>query len=603
MASPNPGNPKRFDPRVNRGDRLSTGHHEPSIEGLKEGLTPESTVDLGWGRLIFGQTFPDHGSIRDVLLDEGAGQRDIAMYLRDPQVLVGSTPAELFIDPSLTYRLWMHRYRSRRDPVKGIVVRPMDRPGDAEEINRIYAACGMVTAEPDVMSANHRHNGVVYLLAVDTDRDEIVGTVTGIDHTEAFGDPESGSSLWCLAVDPQTARPGVGEALVRHLSERFKARGRAYMDLSVLHDNTGAIRLYEKLGFERVPVFLVKRKNPINEGLYTAMGEEGELNPYAKIIADEAHRRGIAVNVVDAESGLMKLTYGGRTIATRESLSDLTTAVAMTRCADKRLTRRLLEGAGLSVPAGRVVGRDAEDLTFLDAHGEVVVKPARGEQGNGITVGVRTPDHLMRAIDEAARVCPIVLMEELADGEDLRIIVIDGKVIAAAVRRPAMVVGDGRKSLDQLIGSQSRRRQAATGGESVIPLDDHTYDTIADQGFATHDIVPAGTTVQVRRTANLHTGGTIHDVTARLHPTLAEAAVTAAEVLDIPVVGIDLLVPDVERPEYVIIEANERPGLANHEPQPTAQAFLDLLFPRTRRTAGVPARLPRTDTPEEATDE
>ena len=161
MASPNPGNPKRFDPRVNRGDRLSTGHHEPSIEGLKEGLTPESTVDLGWGRLIFGQTFPDHGSIRDVLLDEGAGQRDIAMYLRDPQVLVGSTPAELFIDPSLTYRLWMHRYRSRRDPVKGIVVRPMDRPGDAEEINRIYAACGMVTAEPDVMSANHRHNGVV----------------------------------------------------------------------------------------------------------------------------------------------------------------------------------------------------------------------------------------------------------------------------------------------------------------------------------------------------------------------------------------------------------------------------------------------------------
>jgi D-alanine-D-alanine ligase-like ATP-grasp enzyme len=98
--------------------------------------------------------------------------------------------------------------------------------------------------------------------------------------------------------------------------------------------------------------------------------------------------------------------------------------------------------------------------------------------------------------------------------------------------------------------------------------------------------VPEGTVLQVRRTANLHTGGTIHDVTDRLHPALADAAVAAARVLDIPVVGVDLLVPDVEGPDHVIIEANERPGLANHEPQPTAEAFIDLLFPRTRRPAG-----------------
>ena len=86
----------------------------------------------------------------------------------------------------------------------------------------------------------------------------------------------------------------------------------------------------------------------------------------------------------------------------------------------------------------------------------------------------------------------------------------------------------------------------------------------------------------VRRTANLHTGGTIHDVTARLHPKLAEAAVRASRALEIPVVGLDFMVPAIDGEDYAIVEANERPGLANHEPQPTAERFIDLLFPQTR---------------------
>ncbi|MCC5870554.1 MAG: N-acetylglutaminylglutamine synthetase, partial [Gammaproteobacteria bacterium] len=80
---------------------------------------------------------------------------------------------------------------------------------------------------------------------------------------------------------------------------------------------------------------------------------------------------------------------------------------------------------------------------------------------------------------------------------------------------------------------------------------------------------------------NLHTGGTIHDVTDELGLKLVEAAVRAARALDIPVVGMDFMVPDPSGDEYWIIEANERPGLANHEPQPTAERFVDLLFPQS----------------------
>ena len=110
-----------------------------------------------------------------------------------------------------------------------------------------------------------------------------------------------------------------------------------------------------------------------------------------------------------------------------------------------------------------------------------------------------------------------------------------------------------------------------------------TAEVVAEAGYAMDDVPPHGERIPVRRTANLHTGGTIEDVTDRLHPEIAEAAVRAAEALGIPVTGIDFLVPAVDGPDYVFIEANERPGLANHEPQPVAERFVDLLFPETRR--------------------
>jgi GNAT-family acetyltransferase (TIGR03103 family) len=456
---------------------------------------------------------------------------------------------------------------------------------DAEALNRLLSVNGMITAPTDTLLANRRSEVFAYLVAEDEDTGEVVGTVTGVDHRHAFNDPEDGSSLWCLAISPQTSRPGVGRALVCELADRLQERGRAYIDLSVLHDNAPAIRLYEQLGFVRVPVFCVKRKNPINERLFSSQPAEGldDLNPYARIIADEALRRGITVEVVDAEGGFLKLSHGGRSIHTRESLSELTTAVAMSRCEDKRVTRRLLQRTGLRVPRGALATDSQADLDLLAELGEVVVKPARGEQGRGVTIGVRTPEELASAV-EHARDCgsPEVMLEERVDGQDLRVIVIAGEVVAAAVRRPATVVGTGRHTVEELVRTTSRRRAASTGGESAIPLDDVTSAPSPRRAMPSTTCCRKGSELEVRRTANLHTGGTIHDVTSDLHPQLASVAMRAAEVLDIPVVGIDLLVLDPTGGEYVVIEANERPGLANHEPQPTAERFIDLLFPGTR---------------------
>jgi len=544
-------------------------------------------LDLGWGRLILGQTFEDHENLLTVLAAEAPGRRDICMYVTEPQVLVSLAPFELFIDPSVTYRLYLSDDIPRAAADSALRIRPLRNQRDAEGVNRLYASCGMLTAPPPTMLRNGQSDTFHYLVAEEVSSDgraRIIGTVTGVDHGSAFRDPQRGSSLWCLAVDPQCARPGVGEALVLRLAERLMAAGAAHLDLSVLHDNSPAIHLYEKLGFVREPVFCVKRKNPINEPLFAHSPAEdlAQLNPYARIVADEAIRRGIHVEVLDPGWGELRLTHGGRKVVTRESLSELTTAVAMSRCDDKRVTRRLLARAGLTVPRGRCADGSTGDAEFLDELGAVVVKPARGEQGKGISIGVRDAEALLRAIDLAHRYSDDVLLEEQVTGQDLRVLAIDHQVVAAAVRRPAAVIGTGEHTIRALIEAQSRRRAAATGGESRIPLDDTTAEIVDEAGYRLDDVLPADRELVVRRTANLHTGGTIHDVTAILHPELAAAAELASEVLDIPVVGMDFLVPAVDGPGYHVIEANERPGLANHEPQPTAQRFIDLLFPATR---------------------
>ena len=544
-------------------------------------------LDCGWGRLLFSQTFESNEALVAELLKEAPSSRDIAFYVRDPHVLLSLGPQDIFLDPSHTFRLDLATYRPGGRRTRGITIRRLASEEDANGINRVYAACGMVQVRSDFFSSERDNRALTYFVAQDDATGEIIGTVTGIDHQRLFDDPERGASLWCLAVHPQARQPGIGERLLRKLAEHFHARGLAYVDLSVMHDNAAAIVLYEKLNFRRVPFFAVKRKNAINEKFFAMPHKSYELlNPYARLLVDEATRRGIHVEITDAEGGFFRLSHGGRSIHCRESLTDLTSGVAMSICDDKAVTRRMVEEAGVKVPAQISVDDDvAARADFLKTHGKLVVKPARGEQGRGISIGVSTPDQLDQAIAEARTLCDRVLLEACFEGQDLRLVIIDYKLVAAAIRRPPHVVGDGQSTIATLIEMQSRRRAAATGGESRIPVDQEAERCLADQGLSLDDVLEAGREIMVRRAANLHTGGSIHDVTEQVHPDLVEAAIAAARTIRIPVVGIDLMVKDPAQPDYVFIEANERPGLANHEPQPTAERFIDLLFPGAKRIA------------------
>ncbi len=546
-------------------------------------MSKQISLYCGWGRIIFAQTFDDPELIASEMVRERPGQRDIAAYVSNPHVVLSYAPQQLFLDPSDMLRLRLDHFEPEFSDA--IHIRRIERETEAEAINDLYLKRDMVPSDANFIWRQRHSEKVIFLVAVDPHSNRVVGTVTGVDHATVFSDPDNGSSLWCLAVDPTALLPGIGQALVCALARHFQEAGRSFMDLSVIHSNTQAKALYDKLGFKPVQVFAVKNKNAYNETLFIGPEVEEDLNPYARIIVDEARSRGIAVDVLDGKEGYFRLSLGAKSVVCRESLSELTSAIAMSRCQDKYVTHRWLNKAGLRTPSFQLAGSAEENQAFLEEHAQVVVKPTIGEQGKGITVGVDNASDLAAAIALATRFSERVLLESCHPGQDLRVVVINNRVVAAAIRKPAQIRGDGVHNARVLIEKQSRRRASATGGESRIPLDEETERRLAASGYGLDSVIPAGEHVEVRKTANLHTGGTIHDVTSILHPKLVEASVRAARRLDIPVVGLDFMVRAPDQPEYVIIEANERVGLANHEPQPTAEYFIDLLFPLSHKNA------------------
>jgi GNAT-family acetyltransferase (TIGR03103 family) len=542
---------------------------------------PGIGLQCGWGRLLFADTFPSPESVAEAVLLEKPEQRDIALYLVDPHLVLNREPQKIFLDPSNTYRLKLEDCPAPKRALTGFEIRPLRHKEELDEINRIYTTLGMVPLDAEFVWENRDSPYFTYAVALQAETGKILGVAMGADHHACGKHLPQLCSMWAVAVDPQAALPGIGEGLVRYFIDHYRGLGRREMDVSVVHDNDKALGLYKKLGFKRIHVFAAKCRNRINERLFIGSPEIDEFNPYATIIIKEALRRGIAVEPLDRKRGHFRLSLGGRQVTCWESLSEMTSAIALKRTDDKQFTREILNEAGLSTPDQMVAGDTAQELRFLSKHMSVVVKPLHGEQGQGISVDIRTEKGLKRAIKKAREYGETVLIEQFVDGSDLRIIVINKEVVAASVRRPPTIIGTGEHTIKDLIERLSRRRSAATGGESIIPVDEETERCVRQAGHQMDEILERDTAIAVRKTANLHTGGTMHDVTSQLHPELAEAAVKAALALEIPVVGLDMIVDAPDKPRYVIIEGNERPGLANHEPQPTAEKFIHFLFPQS----------------------
>ena len=261
---------------------------------------------------------------------------------------------------------------------------------------------------------------------------------------------------------------------------------------------------------------------------------------------------------------------------------------------DKDWTRQLLETVGVPVPQGRVVvSREDAWVAAQEIGLPVVVKPQFGSQGNGVSINLHSEQQVLDAFDNANAFKCSVVTESFKEGADYRILVIGEKMIAASLREPAQVIGDGVSTIAQLVAAVNRdprRAESHAGVLSPIPLDPISLAVLASQGLALDSIPDKGTKVLIRKNANLSTGGTAKDVTDLVHPQVATLAISAARQLGLDISGVDIITSDISKPlaetNGAVVEVNAGPGLRMHlEPsegqgRPVGKAIVSMLFPK-----------------------
>lgn len=318
---------------------------------------------------------------------------------------------------------------------------------------------------------------------------------------------------------------------------------------------------------------------------------EEQLGPSTRSIVEAAAARGIPARRLN-EGSLVRLGYGAKQRRILASETDATGAVAEAIAQDKELTRRLLAEAGVPVPDGRPVADAAAAWAAAEELGlPVVVKPRCGNQGRGVTVNLSSRADVELAWRRARDQEATVVVERFAPGADHRVLVVGGRMVAAARRLPPAVIGDGAATVRELVervNADPRRCADHAGALSPIPLDDVALAVLAEQGLDVDAVPAAGCRVLLRKSANLSTGGTAEDVTEAVHPDVAARAVEAARIVGLDVAGIDIVAEDIGRPLEsqggVVVEVNAAPGLRMHlepaigTPRDVGAAIVDTLF-------------------------
>ena len=278
-----------------------------------------------------------------------------------------------------------------------------------------------------------------------------------------------------------------------------------------------------------------------------------------------------------------------------------TSNIAVELASDKEETNSILRDLGLPVPKQYVVrsSRDAKRAAERIGY-PVVLKPLSGNHGRGVSVNLKTKEEIETAFDKAREHGRSIVVEGFLEGFDHRLLVINGKLVAAAKRMPGHVVGDGKTSIGQLVDIVNDDPRRGVGHEKVLTrLEfDHEAERLLEKLGYDRDTVPEkGEVVFLRSTANLSTGGTAIDVTDTIHPDNREMAERTIKAIGLDIGGVDFLTRDITESYREtgggICEVNAGPGFRMHvapsegTPRDVAGPVIDMLFPKDN-----PSRIP-----------
>jgi len=289
-------------------------------------------------------------------------------------------------------------------------------------------------------------------------------------------------------------------------------------------------------------------------------------------LADACRRRGIGWRRISAKPDIFQFGEGARQCRLDLSVSSGTGRLATEIASDKYLASSMLARFGLPV-SQQIMVRDA-DAAWQAATRmglPVVVKPRRGNMGKGVSVRLTSEEEVRAAVQRARRVSRDVIVETWLPGDDHRILVAGGRIVAVARRMPAHVVGDGRHNIRTLLDRENadpRRSKSYRTLLMTIEFDSKSEQLLAARGYDLYTVPPAGDIVLLKSAANWTAGGTTFDLTDRIHPENARMAIRATELIGLDIAGVDLLIPDIGRSFREvgggICEVNFRPGILVH---------------------------------------
>jgi cyanophycin synthetase len=316
-----------------------------------------------------------------------------------------------------------------------------------------------------------------------------------------------------------------------------------------------------------------------------------KLGPTTQSIVDEARKRNIPVIRLD-DGSLVQLGYGCRQQRVEAAITSYTSSIAVDIAGNKDQTKKLLTAANIPVPYGEVVS-DVESLKSLIEYigFPIVLKPLNGNHGKGATINITNWPCAMTAFQRAQKFSEKVIIERFIQGYDFRVLVVDYKYVASALRKPAYIVGDGRHTIQELIdivNEDPRRGHCHEKVLTTIKVDDVTMELLDKAKYDLDTILPMGQEFFLKPTANLSTGGTATDVTDDVHPKNIALFERIARTIGLDICGIDVMAPDLKTPIRenggVVLEVNAAPGFRMHleptsgQPRNVARHVVDMLF-------------------------
>ncbi len=321
------------------------------------------------------------------------------------------------------------------------------------------------------------------------------------------------------------------------------------------------------------------------------------LGPSTKCIIAEIERRRIPWQRIGPQSQII-LGQGIYQKRLHATITSNTACTAVDTAANKDYTKQLLGQAEIPVPAGGV----CSDLKAANILAEkigfpVAVKPLNGNHGRGVSLHVESSKALENAFEIAQKHGQRIIIERCVAGHDFRVLVVNGKFVAAARRDPASVFGDGISTLKELIEQLNAKPERGNGHENLltkVTLDEDLKYFLEHRGYRFGDIPAAGEKVLLRQTANLSTGGTATDITDEVHPANQFMAERAAAIIGLDICGIDIVAPDLESPLTenggAVLEVNAAPGLRMHispssgMARDVAKPIVNMLFPNGKKS-------------------